>query len=323
MENRNIQQTNYKNNNEIDLYDLVDIVAKNTKKIILISGIGILISLGAVLYLRINNKLQVNQDMNLIIKDRFYLKKSNVITTPSLLTNFFYKQNIQNEIFRDEKLMSAYKNQLGVNSDNYSNRRDYLDKIVKIEKIKNEDTTNKTTENYTMSVVVPKKNITVEEASTMIAKLTELYNNEESKNLKPILEEKLPLVRENAVKYEIELNKINEQVNILISKEPREILSNNGLSNLVEIKYPTIFEKQKEIKELYKKYSEELIGIEGALKEEINQPVLIPVSAPYEVKIKSKNLIILIGGVIFSIFMGLMAAFISEFIQGYKRRNKN
>ncbi|MGL4999421.1 MAG: Wzz/FepE/Etk N-terminal domain-containing protein, partial [Cetobacterium sp.] len=114
------------NNDEIDLYDLVEILVKNKMTIIVTTILVTLISLGAALAVRKDTKLKFAQDINIIKTKDFFIKKAEIDGEPVRLTELLENSVIQKKYFENSELEKFYKESLGTKVDTYSARKDFL-----------------------------------------------------------------------------------------------------------------------------------------------------------------------------------------------------
>lgn len=326
MQNQKNQMQNYptqgyNSEDEIDLYDLVEILVKNKITIIVTTILITLISLGAALHVRSNNKLKFAQDISGIATDRFFINKANLIMEPVRLNELLENPEIQKTYFNNVELENFYKKSLGNGVDNYSSRKDFLNKIIKIDEITKDTLDNKKViKNLAIVMELPKDQ---ENLKNYLADgYIDLYEKESNQKLKEALDKKYSFVKVEKEKYEKELRGIEEQIQKLISEQPKELLANDSIVNVISTKYPVIFQKKNEVTELFARYSNELLGVEGALKEELNQKSIIKLSSVYSVPVKSKATLILAVGMVLGLFMGIFLAFIKEFVLGYKKRER-
>lgn len=326
MQNQKNQMQNYptqgyNSEDEIDLYDLVEILVKNKITIIVTTILITLISLGAALHVRSNNKLKFAQDISGIATDRFFINKANLIMEPVRLNELLENPEIQKTYFNNVELENFYKKSLGNGIDNYSSRKDFLNKIIKIDEITKDTLDNKKViKNLAIVMELPKDQ---ENLKNYLADgYIDLYEKESNQKLKEALDKKYSFVKVEKEKYEKELRGIEEQIQKLISEQPKELLANDSIVNVISTKYPVIFQKKNEVTELFARYSNELLGVEGALKEELNQKSIIKLSSVYSVPVKSKATLILAVGMVLGLFMGIFLAFIKEFVLGYKKRER-
>lgn len=318
---QNYPTQGYNSEDEIDLYDLVEILVKNKITIIVTTILITLISLGAALHVRSNNKLKFAQDISGIATDRFFINKANLIMEPVRLNELLENPEIQKTYFNNVELENFYKKSLGNGVDNYSSRKDFLNKIIKIDEITKDTLDNKKViKNLAIVMELPKDQ---ENLKNYLADgYIDLYEKESNQKLKEALDKKYSFVKVEKEKYEKELRGIEEQIQKLISEQPKELLANDSIVNVISTKYPVIFQKKNEVTELFARYSNELLGVEGALKEELNQKSIIKLSSVYSVPVKSKATLILAVGMVLGLFMGIFLAFIKEFVLGYKKRER-
>ncbi|MGL5578950.1 MAG: hypothetical protein ACRDB7_07615, partial [Fusobacteriaceae bacterium] len=198
--------------------------------------------------------------------------------------------------------------------------KEFLNKALKLEKVEEEREGKKALKNLKLIVEIPKKQEGLQEY--MIDKYIDLYEIARENQLKTALEEKYAVVKAEKENYGKQLTSIEDKVQKLISTQPKEILMNESIVNIIATKYPTVFQEKNQVTDLFKRYSEEFIGAEGALKEELNQKKLINLSSIYSIPVKSKATLILAVGMVLGLFMGIFMAFVKEFIEGYRKREK-
>jgi hypothetical protein len=118
------------------------------------------------------------------------------------------------------------------------------------------------------------------------------------------------------------LGSVENEIREIIKKEDVKVLENDGITGIIYMKYPILFEKKKQTEELYRKYSDELIGIEGLREDDGIKNQVEVLSSVYQVKTKSKAKLILALGIVLGLFMGVFVAFIREFFKGidFKKR---
>ncbi|MGL6120496.1 MAG: Wzz/FepE/Etk N-terminal domain-containing protein, partial [Fusobacteriaceae bacterium] len=194
----------YQNNDEIDLYDLVEILVKNKMTIIVTTILVTLISLGAALAVRKDTKLKFAQDINIVKTKDFFIKKAEINPEPVRLTELLENSMIQKKYFENSELENFYKKSLGTKVDTYSARKDFLGKIVKIEEVTKEDLSKKTIiKNMAIVIELPKEQENLKEY--LANRYIELYENEVQIELKKSLDEKYSQVKTEKEKYETEL----------------------------------------------------------------------------------------------------------------------
>ncbi len=297
--------------NEVGLMDLFKILYKNRVMIAVITVIVALASLGGAIYVRSNkrNLIAINfKKVNGI--DPFYINRANLNVNEIEIENLFKQDDIVEKMYKNSYLNDKFL-ETGV-ADNSDERRNFLEKAVRVKAIKE----GKILKYYQLSM----EN---QGAFQNEKKVMETYLNILNEKLAGAytvrIDERHGVVKEKKEGYERALTEIEAEINEVISKEPKELFENEKAWDIIQAKHPRLFERQKKIKELYTKYGDELVGIEGIKEDfDLNKQVN-KISSFYEIKQRSKAKLILVIGIIFGLVFGVMGAFIREFWEHLKK----
>ena len=304
-----IQEERYEG--EIDLAELIGILLKNWKIVIGVASIITLISLGGALYVRSKTYDKSAVDFKLKnIENNFFYEKASLNITNIDPEFIFLKDNLINEFYDISELNNILNKNLGKKNYDIDDKRKFiLDRLELKEVFLSKDELS----NYQL-LASSEGGKTLNDK--LIKKFIEILNRERELTILNQINNKYKTISEKSKFYEGELKKLEVEMRKIVSLESIEILKNEGTTGIFEIKYPSLLVKKLQLEELYKKYSDELIGLEG-LKEDItvkNQVKLL--SSVYKVKNKSKALLILAGGAVLGLFMGIFVAFGKEFFKG-------
>ena len=315
--------------NEINIYDLINIFIKNIKLFILISILGIIISC---LYIakRIifdkNNIIYINYTLNYeeinsyIGKDIYYPKKS---PKEILLDNKYIDL-----LFENPELKALYEEKVKEDRDNVNTKRQFLtnNKVLETSTIK-ELTKNKDEQelispnSYRTIVRVNRRDDSGRKVSdSVMTTYLDILNQYYKENMfdylaerKQYLEKTLP-----ALKKQLEENAVSG--NISITSGGTGITDNNYFKYIYPIQVSNIdtyYEKYKLLETEYQAiktlFDLELNKTENFIK--YDSSIIIE-------KEKSGNIVKLGIGIFLSLCFGVMATFIKECFEGYKKNKK-
>ncbi|MGL4788132.1 MAG: Wzz/FepE/Etk N-terminal domain-containing protein [Cetobacterium sp.] len=298
---------------EIDLYELIEILVRHKMTIVITAIVCTLLSLGAALYARSqkDNYLMkdivilqptINLDKDGETKD-YILKGLNVIQPESiLLRNNNVKQLLEVDRVKDEYLSSTSKEFQNINSE-----RKFLRDIVTIIKDPKRP-------DY---VTIKAKIVGNEEATQeLIEKYIGMIAAES--NLKDLVEEEIVVKKSELNKTAEEIDKMeNELTNIFRNDTELRSLKPEEKINYLNLKYPTLMLKKLELEKYYNSYSNDLIKLNNM---NVRYRAVRDASDIYLEEGKSKAKLILAVGSVLGVFLGMMLAFLKEFIEGYKKR---
>ena len=315
--------------NEISIYDLINIFLKNIKLFILVSILGIIISC---LYIakRIifdkNNTIYINYTLNYeeinsyIGKDIYYPKKN---PKEILLDNKYIDL-----LFEDSQLKALYEEKVKEDRDNVNTKRQFLinNKLLETLTIK-ELTKNKDEQElispdaYRTTVRVNRRNDSGRKVSdSVMTAYLNILNQYYKENMfdylaerKQYLEKTLPVL-----KKQLEANAVSG--NIPITSGGTGATDNNYFKYIYPIQVSNIdtyYEKYKTLETEYQAiktlFDLELNKTENFIK--YDSSIILE-------KEKSGNAVKLGIGIFLSLCLGILVIFIKEFMEGYKKNKE-
>ena len=330
MQNNLIKvEDEFQEENEISIYELINIFIKNIKLFIRVTILGIIITC---LYIGVrtiffkNNTLYINYTLNYeeinsyIGKDIYYPKKS---PKEILLDNKYIDL-----LFENPELKALYEEKIKEDRDNVNTKRQFLinNKILETSSIK-ELTKNKeeqeliSPDSYRTTVRVNRRNDSKNKISnSIITTYLDILNQYYKENMfdylaerKQYLEKTLPVL-----KKQLEENAVSG--NIPIKSGGTGTAENNYFKYIYPIQVSNIdtyYEKYKTLETEYQAiktlFDLELNKTENFIK--YDSSIIVE-------KEKSGNIPKLGIGIFLSLCFGVMATFIKEFFEGYKKNKK-
>ena len=331
MQNNLIKvEDNFQEENEVNIYDFINIFLKNIKLFIKVTILGIIVTcvfIGVRIIFFKDNILYINYTLNYeeinsyIGKDIYYPKKN---PKELLLDNKYIDL-----LFENPELKSLYEKKVKEDRDNVNTKRQFLinNKVLETSTIK-ELTKNKdeqeliSPDSYRTTIRVNRRNDSERKISNSIMTtyldiLKQYYKENMFDYLaerKQYLEKTLPVL-----KKQLEENAISG--NISITTGGTEATNNNYFKYIYPIQVSNIdtyYEKYKTLETEYQAiktlFDLELNKTENFIKYDIS--IIVE-------KEKTGNIVKLGVGVFFSLCLGVLATFIKEFIEGYKKNKKD
>ena len=313
--------------NEINIYDLINIFLKNIKIFIKVTILGLIITcfyIGVRVVFFKNNVLYINytlnyEEMNSYIGNNIYYPKKN--PKEILLDNKYIDL-----LFENPELKALYEEKIKEDRDSIDTKRQFLtnNKILETLTLKelNKDAAELiSSDSYRTIVRVNRKNDTGRTVSSSIMAtyleiLKQYYKEKMFDYLlerKQYLEKTLPVL-----KRQLEANAVSTQV--LVSGGGAGSVDNNYFKYLYPIEVSNIdtyYEKYKTLETEYQAiktlFELELNKTENFIK--YDSSIIIE-------KEKSGNFVKLGIGIFLSLCLGILATFIKEFFEGYKKNKK-
>lgn len=331
MQNNLIKvEDDFQEENEMSIYDIVNIFIKNIKLFVIVSILGVVISciyIAKRIIFDKNNTIYINytlnyQEINSYIGDNVYYPKKN--PKEILLDNKYIEL-----LFENPELKALYEEKVKEDRDSIDTKRQFLinNKILETSSIK-ELTKNEaekeliSPDSYRTTVRVIKRNDTNKKVSnsimiTYLDVLKQYYKENMFDYLserKKYLEKTLP-----ALKKQLEINAVSG--NIPITSRGTGATDNNYFKYIYPIQVSNIdtyYEKYKTLETEYQAiktlFDLELNKTENFIK--YDSSIIVE-------REKSGNIIKLGIGLFLSICLGILATFIKEFIEGYKKNKGN
>ncbi|MBS5186034.1 MAG: hypothetical protein KHY73_01105 [Fusobacterium nucleatum] len=315
--------------NEINIYDLINIFLKNIKLFIKVTILGLIITclyIGVRIIFFKNNILYINYTLNYeeinsyIGKEIYYPKKS---PKEILLDNKYIDL-----LFENPELKALYEEKVKEDRDNVNTKRQFLinNKVLETLSIK-EITKNKdeqeliSPDSYRTTVRINRRNDSGKKVSdSVMTTYLDILNQYYKENMfdylaerKQYLEKTLPVL-----KKQLEENAVSG--NIPIKSGGTGTAENNYFKYIYPIQVSNIdtyYEKYKTLETEYQAiktlFDLELNKTENFIK--YDSSIIIE-------KEKSGNFVKLGIGIFLSLCLGILAIFIKEFFEGYKKNKK-
>ncbi len=330
MQNNLMKEDDLQDENAISIYDIINIFIKNIKLFIIVSTIGLIITclyIGKRIIFDKNNTIYINytlnyQEINSYIGDNIYYPKKS--PKEMLLDNKYIDL-----LFKNPELKNLYEEKVKEDRDSIDTKKQFLvnNRILETSSIK-ELTKNKDEQElispdaYRTTVRVVRRNDTNKKVSNSIMTtyldiLKQYYKENMFDYLaerKKYLEKTLPVL-----KKQLEINAVSG--NIPITSGRTGATDNNYFKYIYPIQVSNIdtyYEKYKTLETEYQAiktlFDLELNKTENFIK--YDSSIIVG-------KEKSGNIVKLGVGVFFSLCLGVLATFIKEFIEGYKKNKKD
>lgn len=316
--------------NEINIYDLINIFLKNIKLFVVVSILGIIISglyIGKKIIFDKNNIIYINytlnyEEINSYIGDNIYYPKRN--PKEILLDNKYIEL-----LFENPDLKALYEEKVKEDRDSIDTKRQFLvdNRILETSSIK-ELTKNEaekeliSPDSYRTTVGINKRNdIGKKVSNSIMATYLGILNQYYKENMfdylaerKKYLEKTLPIL-----KKQLEINAVSG--NIPIASGGTGTTDNNYFKYIYPIQVSNIdtyYEKYKALETEYQAiktlFELELNKTENFIKYD---------SSIITEREKSGNIIKFGIGVFLSLCLGVLVIFIKEFMEGYKKNKEN
>ena len=316
--------------NEINIYDLINIFLKNIKLFVVVSILGIIISglyIGKKIIFDKNNIIYINytlnyEEINSYIGDNIYYPKKN--PKEILLDNKYIEL-----LFENPDLKALYEEKVKEDRDSIDTKRQFLvnNRILETSSIK-ELTKNEaekeliSPDSYRTTVGINKRNdIGKKVSNSIMATYLGILNQYYKENMfdylaerKKYLEKTLPVL-----KKQLEINAVSG--NIPIASGGTGTTDNNYFKYIYPIQVSNIdtyYEKYKALETEYQAiktlFELELNKTENFIKYD---------SSIITEREKSGNIIKFGIGVFLSLCLGVLVIFIKEFMEGYKKNKEN
>ena len=318
-------EDNFYEEDEISIYDLINIFVKNIKIFIIVTIIGMIATclyVAKKIIFDKHNTTYINytlnyQEIKSYMGEVYYPRKN----PKELLLDDQYLELL----FENPELKKLYEKEVKQNRDDISTKREFLteNKILEISSLKELAKTKEeqdllSPDSYRTTVRVNRKLDKNREVSNSIMKayLT-ILNQYYKENMFDYLEERKAYLEKSlpVLKKQLEENAVSGKVSI--SSGGTESTSNNYFKYIYPIQVSNIdtyYEK-------YKTFESEYQSIKTLIDLELNKSenFIKYDSSIINIKEKSGNMMKLAIGIILSICLGVLATFVKEFIEGYKK----
>ena len=309
-----LQERKYIEDDELDFFEIIDILVKRKVFIIISFVLFTIVGLGGALYYRTIKPFiltkQFSIDYSYAERDYFF-DKSKIVLNKINPNNILINDKYINKLFNIKGLEEMYKETSP--KDDYS-KIEFLQEIIKI----NFD---EQLNSYTLEVEMKRnESLQKEIIDTYLLILKDEIENDIVKNI----DEKYSTIKFENEKSKNELAKIEKQIENILITHSNMTSDKTDLGELIKFINPTLVIEKNKITDIYTNTSNLLVGFE-ILKDENNINLILDNiikenSSIYAVEVKSKAKFILLGISIFGIVFGIMGAFVLEFIETYKKR---
>ena len=321
-------EDNFYEEDEISIYEILNIFLKNIKIFIIVTIIGIIATCLYVVKRIIfdkNNTTYINYTLN-------YQE------IKSYMGEVYYPRKNPKEILLDDKylgllfenpeLKSLYEGKVEDNKDDINTKRDFLteNKILEVNSLQEMAKTKEEQElispdSYRTTVRVNRKLDKNREVSNSIMKsYLDILNQYYKENMFDYLEERKVYLEKSlpVLKKQLEDNAVSGK--IPVSSGGTGTTENNYFKYIYPIQVSNIdtyYEK-------YKTFESEYQSIKTLIDLDLNKAenFIKYDSSIINVKEKSGNMTKLLIGIVLSLCLGIFATFIKEFIEGYKKLKK-
>ena len=322
-------EDNFYEEDEISIYEILNIFLKNIKIFIIVTIIGLIVTclyVAKKIIFDKNNTTYINytlnyQEIKSYMGEIYYPKKN----PKELLLDDKYLALL----FENPELKALYEEKVKENKDDISTKRDFLNenKILEISSLQElakskEEQELISPDSYRTTVRVNKKYDKNREVSDSIMKTyLSILNQYYKENMFDYLEERKAYLEKTlpVLKKQLEDNAVSGK--IPVSSGGSGTTDNNYFKYIYPIQVSNIdtyYEK-------YKTFESEYQSIKTLMDLELNKAenFIKYDSSIINIKEKSGNAIKLAIGLVLSLCLGVFATFVKEFIEGYKKNKAN
>lgn len=309
-----LEKKEYYEEEEIDIYELVEIIIKRK---ILVLGVFIicsLLGLGAAFFVRSlkEETLALRFNINYFkLESNYFFRKSGLTLTKININNILITNKYVDEFFQIEGLDKLYSEKIKEENKNNYSKSKFLNNIFKV-------SYNNDANNYTVSVTM-KSNPELQKA--LLDKYIDIVKSINHIQIDEEIENRYTFIEEENTSSKEKLNAIENSIKEILEKEKNLITKETNIKELIEYTNPVLAVEKEKISDLYNQSAEILIGLDGLKRDNNIKNIVSLDSSIYEVETKSKAKMILAIGIVFGMVLGIMSAFIAEFINSYKKRS--
>lgn len=289
---------------EIDLYELIEILVRHKWSIVVTTMICTLLSLGGALYIRSKTPNYLIKNI-LVQQESYNLKGINKVDVDAVLLQ---DKNVE-RILGIESLKRKYLDTVPKNMQNTTSERKFLQDIITVSKSGNN-----------LEEVAVKTKIIVDEKTgrEVINRYIDILKEQD--NLSQVVSNEKAVKLKELENIKDNLKEVQNEMAIIfkIDSDLRELKPENRV-NYISYKYPELTLRKDEQEKYHNAYVDEIVKL-NTLNDRAN--IIKEVSDIYLVKGQSKAKLILAVGIVMGLFLGIMVAFLKEFIDGYQRRYK-
>lgn len=300
-----VMEARQQHDDEIDLYELIEILVRHKWSIVVTTMICTLLSLGAALYVR--SKTPNYLIKNILVQQESYdLKGINRIDVDAVLLQ---DKNVE-RILEIESLKRKYLDVVPKNMQNTTSKRKFLQDMI---------TVSKSGKNLEEVAIKTEINIDENTGREVINSYIDILKEQD--NLSQVVSNEKTVKLKELESIKNSLKEVQNEMAIIFRSDSdlRELKPENRV-NYISYKYPELTLRKDEQEKYHNAYVDEIVKL-NTLNDRAS--IIREISDIYLVKGQSKAKLILVVGIVMGLFLGVMVAFLKEFIDGYKRRYKN
>ena len=322
-------EDNFYEEDEISIYEILNIFLKNIKIFIIVTIIGLIATclfIAKKIIFDKNNTTYINytlnyQEIKSYMGEIYYPKKN----PKELLLDDKYLELL----FENPELKALYEEKVKENKDDISTKRDFLteNKILETSSLQEMAKTKEeqdliSPDSYRTTVRVNKKYDKNRVVSDSIMKTyLDILNQYYKENMFDYLEERKAYLEKSlpVLKRQLEENAVDGKISISSGG------SGTNDNNYFKYIYPIQVSNIDTYYEKYKTFESEYQSIKTLVDLELNKSenFIKYDSSIINIKEKSGNVIKLAIGIVLSLCLGVFATFVKEFIEGYKKNKAN
>ena len=322
-------EDNFYEEDEISIYEILNIFLKNIKIFIIVTIIGLIVTclyVAKKIIFDKNNTTYINytlnyQEIKSYMGEIYYPKKN----PKELLLDDKYLALL----FENPELKALYEEKVKENKDDISTKRDFLNenKILEISSLQElakskEEQELISPDSYRTTVRVNKKYDKNREVSDSIMKTyLSILNQYYKENMFDYLEERKAYLEKTlpVLKKQLEDNAVSGKIPVSSGG------SGTNDNNYFKYIYPIQVSNIDTYYEKFNTFESEYQSIKTLMDLELNKAenFIKYDSSIINVKEKSGNAIKLAIGIVLSLCLGVFATFVKEFIEGYKKNKAN
>lgn len=289
---------------EIDLYELIEILVRHKWSIIVTTMICTLLSLGAALHARSKTPNYLIKNI-LVQQENYELKGVNKIDVDAVLLQ---DKNVE-RILEIESLKRKYLDAVPESMQNTTSKRKFLQDMITVSK-----------SGKNLEEVAIKAEINVDENTGREVINSYIGILKEQDNLSQVVSNEKTVKLKELENIKNSLKEVQNEMAVIFKSDSdlRELKPENRV-NYISYKYPELTLRKDEQEKYHNAYVDEIVKL-NTLNDRAS--IIKEVSDIYLVKGQSKAKLILGVGIVMGLFLGVMVAFLKEFIDGYKRRYK-
>ena len=299
-----VMEARQQHDDEIDLYELIEILVRHKLSIIVTTMICTLLSLGAALYVRSKTPNYLIKNI-LVQQESYELKGVNRIDVDAVLLQ---DKNVE-RILEIESLKRKYLDAVPENMQNITSKRKFLQDMI---------TVSKSDKNLEEVAIKTEINIDENTGREVINSYIDILKEQD--NLSQVVSNEKTVKLKELESIKNSLKEVQNEMAIIFKSDSdlRELKPENRV-NYISYKYPELTLRKDEQEKYHNAYVDEIVKL-NTLNDRAS--IIREGSDIYLVKGQSKAKLILGVGMIMGLFLGVMVAFLKEFIDGYKRRYK-